>query len=62
MVYEYICDDCRQVVEISKPLSECDRLEPCGNCDSYKPMRRIISRSGIQFRGGGWAADGYSKK
>lgn len=61
MVYEYRCRDCGMIFEVSKPLSKIDRSEPCPDSEGHE-TERMISLSSFQFRGAGWASDGYTKK
>ena len=56
-VYEYECQSCKEVIEVWQNLSE----EPVSTCPSCKgDLKKIISMSSFQLKGGGWFADGYS--
>ena len=56
-VYEYECQSCNEVIEIWQSLSE----DPASTCPSCKgELKKIISKSSFQLKGGGWFADGYS--
>jgi putative FmdB family regulatory protein len=56
-VYEYECQTCSEVIELWQNLSESPATN-CPTCDG--PVKKIISRSSFQLKGGGWYADGYS--
>jgi putative FmdB family regulatory protein len=58
-IYEYQCDGCSHRFEVKQsikdePLSTCER---CG-----KAVRRLISSSGLMFKGSGWYVTDYSDK
>jgi len=58
-IYEYECESCHHRIEVMQkindpPLKKCDR---CG-----KKLKKIISASGIQFKGSGWYVTDYSQK
>ena len=56
-IYEYECQSCAEVIEIWQNLSEA----PVTSCPSCKgSLKKIISMSSFQLKGGGWFADGYS--
>lgn len=59
--YEFECPKCHYVVELK--LSMDDETLPlcCGDDCNAIEMKRIISKTGFQLKGNGWAADGYSK-
>jgi len=56
-VYEYECQSCNEVIEVWQSLSE-DQLTTCPSCSG--DLKKIISKSSFQLKGGGWFADGYS--
>ena len=56
-VYEYECQACEEVIELWQSLSE-SPATTCPTCNG--PVKKIISRSSFQLKGGGWFADGYS--
>ena len=56
-VYEYECQSCSEVIEIWQSLSE-DPVSTCPSCGG--DLKKIISMSSFQLKGGGWFADGYS--
>jgi len=55
-IYEYECKVCKQVKEklqrVSDPPPHCE-------CSPEEPMRKKVSTSNFQLRGGGWYRDGY---
>jgi putative FmdB family regulatory protein len=56
-VYEYECQSCNEEIEVWQNLSE-DPLSTCPSCGGE--LKKIISMSSFQLKGGGWFADGYS--
>ncbi len=56
-IYEYQCQACEQIVETWQGLSE-PPLTDCPDCDG--DLKKLISMSSFQLKGGGWYADGYS--
>ncbi|MCK5505791.1 MAG: zinc ribbon domain-containing protein [Thermodesulfovibrionia bacterium] len=56
-IYEYECQSCTEVIEIWQSLSEAP-VESCPSCEGT--LKKIISMSSFQLKGGGWFADGYS--
>ncbi len=57
-IYEYECDKCQEAFEISQKISE-PALGACPKCGS--PVRKLVSRSSFQLKGGGWYATDYKK-
>ena len=56
-IYEWYCPKCGKEQET---LQEINDLAPL--CiDDNKKMKRKISQSSFQLKGGGWYKDGYSK-
>ena len=39
MTYQYTCDLCQEVVDVEKPMKDCDTQELCPNCKIF--MRRV---------------------
>lgn len=56
-VYEYECPGCEKVHEVQQRMAD-DPLSQCPECDG--PVKKIMSRSSFQLKGGGWYADGYA--
>ena len=56
-VYEYECSGCEKVFEVQQRLSE-KPLSVCPTCGGQ--VRKLISMSSFQLKGGGWYSDGYS--
>ena len=56
-VYEYECDKCEKVFEVQQRISDAP-LEKCPECEA--PVRKLMSMSSFQLKGGGWYSDGYS--
>ncbi len=58
-VYEYECPACEVVHEIQQRMAD-DPVSVCPDCGG--PVKKIMSRSSFQLKGGGWYADGYSSQ
>jgi putative FmdB family regulatory protein len=58
-IYEYECTSCCNVFEIFQRMTE-DPLTVCPDCSG--PVKKLMSRSSFQLKGGGWYSDGYSSK
>lgn len=56
-IYEYECQSCQEVIEKWQSLAE-QPLATCPSCSG--PLKKLISQSSFQLKGGGWYADGYS--
>ena len=56
-VYEYECDGCRKVFEVQQRMVDAP-LTVCPECGGE--VRKLISMSSFQLKGGGWYNDGYS--
>jgi len=58
-LYEYECPSCARVFEFWQKISDPPRTE-CPECSG--PLRKLVSLSSFQLKGGGWYADGYTAK
>lgn len=58
-VYEYECEKCEKVFEVQQKISD-KQLTECPTCQS--PVKKLMSMSSFQLKGGGWYADGYASK
>jgi len=58
-IYEYECTSCCNVFEVFQRMTE-DPLTTCPDCSGY--VKKLMSMSSFQLKGGGWYADGYSSK
>lgn len=56
-VYEYECQECDNVFEVQQKIAD-DPLSECPTC--HAPVKKLMSMSSFQLKGGGWYADGYS--
>ncbi|WP_136796952.1 MULTISPECIES: FmdB family zinc ribbon protein [Desulfosediminicola] len=56
-VYEYECDACHKVFEVQQKMAD-DPLTTCPECEGG--LKKLMSRSSFQLKGGGWYADGYT--
>ncbi|HKJ64989.1 MAG TPA: zinc ribbon domain-containing protein [Desulfopila sp.] len=55
-VYEYECKECDKIFEMQQRITD-DPLQRCPNCQGE--VKKIISMTSFQLKGGGWYADGY---
>lgn len=58
-IYEYECQQCGTQTEVTKKISEFDRLEACPKCDNPQ-MERLVSQTSFSLKGYGWARDNYT--
>ncbi len=56
-IYEYECENCHEITEAWQHLAD-EPLTSCPKCSGI--LKKLISRSSFQLKGGGWYADGYS--
>ncbi len=58
-LYEYRCGKCGKVFEVLQKFSDAPvkRHKECGGS-----VKRLVSASSFQLKGGGWYASGYSKE
>ncbi len=58
-MYEYQCSQCGRRTEKRQKFSDAPLTE-CPYCGG--PLTKVISAPAVQFKGGGWYADGYGSK
>src|SRR5688572_19936529 len=58
-IYEYRCRKCGHTLEKIQRLGD-PVLSTCPDCGGE--LEKLISSVAVQFKGGGWYADGYSGK
>ncbi len=56
-VYEYECNECHKVFEIQQKMAD-KPLTSCPECEGE--IKKLMSMSSFQLKGGGWYADGYA--
>jgi putative FmdB family regulatory protein len=56
-VYEYECNGCKKVFEVQQRMADAP-LSVCPDCG--REVRKLVSMSSFQLKGGGWYNDGYS--
>ena len=56
-VYEYECNGCGKILEMQQRIAD-PPLSVCPECGGE--VRKLISMSSFQLKGGGWYNDGYS--
>jgi putative FmdB family regulatory protein len=58
-VYEYECKECNKIFEVQQKMAD----KPLTNCpECNEPVKKLVSMSSFQLKGGGWYADGYASK
>ncbi len=55
-IYEYQCQNCGRTLEKRQKFSDA-ALTVCPYCEGR--LEKLISAPAVQFKGGGWYADGY---
>jgi putative FmdB family regulatory protein len=60
-IYEYECQTCQHRYDKLLRIAEADNPQECPQCRSSESKRRITGGH-FELKGGGWYADGYSKK
>lgn len=58
-MYEFKCEKCGSVIEKIVPVGT-EKIE-CEHCKTEEAKKVLSNTSPPQFKGGGWAKDGYSK-
>ena len=58
-IYEYECRKCKQRHEIMQKMSD-EPLTTCEGCGGE--LYRVISPSGLSFKGAGWYLTDYARK
>jgi len=56
-IYEYECPACAKVFEVQQSMTD-DPIETCPQCQGK--VKKLISASSFQLKGGGWYSEGYS--
>lgn len=56
-VYEYECNSCGKVFEVQQRMADAP-LTDCPECEGS--VKKVVSMSSFQLKGGGWYADGYA--
>ncbi len=57
-IYEYQCEKCQEMLEISQKMSE-PPLTECPKCQGL--LKKLVSRTSFQLKGGGWYQTDYKK-
>lgn len=60
MTYSYHCKKCGHEFDAEQSIKD-DPLVDCPSCNAPE-LQRLISAASFHLKGGGWAADNYSKK
>jgi len=56
-IYEYECKACENVFEVQQRMTD-EPLRECPDCQGA--VKKLVSVSSFQLKGGGWYSDGYS--
>jgi putative FmdB family regulatory protein len=56
-IYEYECKACENVFEVQQRMTD-EPLRECPDCRGA--VKKLVSVSSFQLKGGGWYSDGYS--
>jgi putative FmdB family regulatory protein len=56
-IYEYICENCKEELEVIQKISD-EPLTECPSCKN-KSLKKKTSMSAFHLKGGGWYKDGY---
>jgi len=56
-VYEYECSGCQKIFEMQQRMTDAP-ISVCPQCGGS--VRKLVSMSSFQLKGGGWYTDGYS--
>lgn len=56
-IYEYECKSCENVFEVQQRMTD-EPLKICPDCQGE--VKKLVSVSSFQLKGGGWYSDGYS--
>ena len=57
-IYEYICTSCETVTELLQKVGAKAPSE-CKNCGEPDTMKKKVSQTSFQLKGGGWYSDLY---
>ena len=57
-IYEYKCDDCRQIFDVLQKINS-DPVKECIHCRGN--VEKMVSSSSFQFIGSGWYVTDYKK-
>ena len=57
-IYEYECESCGEREEHIQAMSD-PPMRACSHCGK-DALRRVISATNFQLKGGGWYRDGYA--
>ncbi|MDA0712604.1 MAG: zinc ribbon domain-containing protein [bacterium] len=58
-IYEYYCDSCAHTEEILQKVNELPP-EECSECHKKGSLRKKVSQTSFQLKGGGWYSDLYA--
>ena len=59
-IYEYQCEKCGEVFEVTQKISD-PPLKKHDSCGSKK-VKKLISQTSFQLKGGGWYVTDYANK
>ena len=59
-IYEYVCDTCGEDFEVMQKFSDSPLTKH--DCSPKSKVKRKLSLTAFQLKGGGWYSEGYSSK
>ena len=57
-IYEYVCTSCGTVTELLQKMGA-DAPSECKSCGEPDTMKKKVSQTSFQLKGGGWYSDLY---
>ena len=58
-IYEYICNECEQITELLQKVGA-EAPSECKSCGKSDTMKKKVSQTSFQLKGGGWYSDLYA--
>ena len=58
-IYEYVCEDCEKITELLQKVGASAPSE-CKSCGKSDTLKKKVSQTSFQLKGGGWYSDLYS--
>lgn len=60
-IYEYRCQSCEKRLEFQMKMSD-PHPKICPNCGSENTLKKLMSQTAFQLKGGGWYNQAYDGK
>lgn len=58
-IYEYVCENCKKTQEVMQKVSD-GPPALCEHCSAQNSLKKTVSSTSFQLKGGGWYKDLYS--